>query len=157
MLLLAPLWGSASRAFVGVCMRASGWSATIGLLIVRPSIHPKHNLVRSIQLLDRFTTGGFQCETFWVDNPCLFHFSYSICHVCWNRQRTDNGLLYLITWPSACHYAANVGAMQVNATFYQGNVKPPFNYWFFGCCWSTGTRGETGLPQYYVLHLVFFL
>ena len=71
----------------------------------------------------------FMARSFWVDNAHLFHFFYSTCHVCWNRQKPDSGLLYLITWPSA-----NFAAMKFNATVYHGHVKPQFNYSFFCCC-----------------------
>ena len=69
------------------------------------SIHPKCNSGTGDTAQTTgpiYFVGFFKARSFWVDNARLFHFLNSVCNVCWNRQKTDCGLLYLITCPPAC-------------------------------------------------------
>ena len=70
----------------------------------------------------------FNVRSFLVDNVRLFHFFILSVMSVETDKKTDCGLFYLITWPTACPEAANVGAMQFNATFYHTNVTIPFKY-----------------------------
>ena len=69
----------------------------------------------------------FNAKSFSVDNASLFHFFILSVMYVETDKKTDCGLSYFIIWP-ACHWAANFGGMQFNATFYHGNVKTLFNY-----------------------------